>query len=128
MIPVDDLLAQPLSSSVGGRLRSGPSRQILTTFTAITSNSWPGSISRRRGSGPGWRPDQVAVPVAVRVVSGRVGPGTGWSASAWAVLSARATFASIPYQPRWALFIITLRIFVIWALATHGRDVATDRH
>jgi hypothetical protein len=33
-----------------------------------------------------------------------------------------------PYQPRWALFIITLRIFVIWALATHGRDVATDRY
>jgi hypothetical protein len=32
-----------------------------------------------------------------------------------------------PYHPRWALLIIVLGIFVNWALAAHGRDVATDR-
>jgi hypothetical protein len=37
MIPAHDLLAQPLSSWVGGR----PGRQVLITLaTAVTSNSW----------------------------------------------------------------------------------------
>ena len=33
-----------------------------------------------------------------------------------------------PYHPRWAPLIIALDIFVIWVLAAHGRDVATDRY
>ena len=45
-----------------------------------------------------------------------------------AVLSALANFAFIPYYPFWSLIIIALDIFVIWALATHGRDLATDRY
>ncbi|TCN35106.1 hypothetical protein EV644_117127 [Kribbella orskensis] len=40
-----------------------------------------------------------------------------------AVLSALANFAFIPYYPFWALTIIALDVFVIWALAAHGRDV-----
>jgi hypothetical protein len=40
-----------------------------------------------------------------------------------AVLSAFANFAFIPYYPFWALLIIALDIFVIWALAAHGRDL-----
>jgi len=42
-----------------------------------------------------------------------------------AVLSALASFAFIPYYPFWALVIIALDVFVIWALAAHGRDIAT---
>jgi hypothetical protein len=45
-----------------------------------------------------------------------------------AVLSALANFAFIPYYPFWALTVIALDIFVIWALAAHGHDVATDRY
>jgi hypothetical protein len=45
-----------------------------------------------------------------------------------AVLSAVANFAFIPYYPFWSLIIIALDIFVIWALATRGRDLATDRY
>jgi hypothetical protein len=45
-----------------------------------------------------------------------------------AVVSAVANFAFIPYYPFWAMTIIALDIFVIWALAAHGRDVATDRY
>jgi hypothetical protein len=41
-----------------------------------------------------------------------------------AVLSALANFAFVPYYPFWALLIIALDVFVIWALAAHGRDVA----
>jgi hypothetical protein len=41
-----------------------------------------------------------------------------------AVLSAIANFLFIPYYPFWSLLIITLDIFVIWAVAAHGREVA----
>ena len=41
-----------------------------------------------------------------------------------AVLSALANFAFIPYYPFWALTVIAIDVFVIWALAAHGRDVA----
>jgi hypothetical protein len=40
-----------------------------------------------------------------------------------AVLSAIANFLWIPYYPFWALTVITLDIFVIWALAAHGREL-----
>ena len=40
------------------------------------------------------------------------------------VLSALANFAFIPYYPFWSLLIITLDIFVIWALATYRRAPA----
>jgi hypothetical protein len=37
-----------------------------------------------------------------------------------AVLSAIANFLWLPYYPFWALTIITLDVFVIWAIAVHG--------
>jgi hypothetical protein len=40
-----------------------------------------------------------------------------------AVLSAIVNFLWLPYYPLWALAVITLDIFVIWALAVHGRDL-----
>jgi hypothetical protein len=40
-----------------------------------------------------------------------------------AVISAIANFAFLPYYPFWALTIITLDIFVIWALAAHGGEL-----
>ncbi|WP_244927965.1 hypothetical protein [Nocardioides sp. W7] len=40
-----------------------------------------------------------------------------------AVLSALSNFAFIPYYPFWSLAIIALDVFIIWALAAHGRDV-----
>ena len=40
-----------------------------------------------------------------------------------AVLSAIANFLFIPYYPFWALLIIALDIFVIWAIAAHGCDM-----
>ena len=39
------------------------------------------------------------------------------------VLSAFANFAWIPYYPFWALTIILLDVFVIWALAAHGGEL-----
>jgi hypothetical protein len=37
-----------------------------------------------------------------------------------AVLSAIANFGFIPYYPVWALFIIALDVFIIWAIARSG--------
>ena len=41
-----------------------------------------------------------------------------------ATLSALVNFFFIPFYPFWALAVITLDIFVIWALAAHGRALA----
>ena len=41
-----------------------------------------------------------------------------------AVLSAIANFLFIPYYPFWSLLIIAVDVFVIWAIAAHGREVA----
>ena len=40
-----------------------------------------------------------------------------------AVLSALSMFGFIPYYPFWAIVIIALDVFVIWALTAHGRDI-----
>jgi hypothetical protein len=41
-----------------------------------------------------------------------------------ASLSAIGNFVTIPEYPFWAIVMLTLDIFVIWALTVHGRDVA----
>jgi hypothetical protein len=38
-------------------------------------------------------------------------------------LSAIAAFASIPYSPIWSLVVLTVDIFIIWALLAHGREM-----
>ena len=40
-----------------------------------------------------------------------------------AVLSATTNFLFIPYYPLWAIIVLTLDIFVIWALAAHGGEL-----
>jgi hypothetical protein len=40
-----------------------------------------------------------------------------------AVLSALTNFSFIPYYPFWSLAIVTLDVFIIWALVAHGRDI-----
>jgi hypothetical protein len=45
-----------------------------------------------------------------------------------AMLSALANFLFIPYYPFWALTVIALDVFVIWALAAHGREVRDDAY
>ena len=42
-----------------------------------------------------------------------------------AVISAVLNFMWLPYYPLWSLLIIALDVFVIWALAAHGRDIAS---
>ena len=42
-----------------------------------------------------------------------------------AAISAVLNFMWLPYYPFWSMVIIALDVFVIWALAGHGRDIAT---
>jgi hypothetical protein len=44
-----------------------------------------------------------------------------------AVISAITNFLWIPYYPFWAILIITLDVFVIWALAAHGGELREPR-
>jgi hypothetical protein len=41
-----------------------------------------------------------------------------------AVLWALIAFAWLPWYPVWAILLIAISVFVIWALTAHGRDVA----
>jgi hypothetical protein len=70
----------------------------------------------------------------IHLVVGVVVAFAGWgllSGRTWAravaitlaVLSAIANFLFIPYYPFWSLLIITLDVFVIWAVAVHGGDM-----
>ncbi|MCE7884226.1 MAG: hypothetical protein DYH08_10255 [Actinobacteria bacterium ATB1] len=43
-----------------------------------------------------------------------------------AALSAIAAFFWLPWYPIWAIIVIAIDIFVIWALTVHGRDIAED--
>jgi hypothetical protein len=38
----------------------------------------------------------------------------------------RRADVGVPYYPVWSLLIIALSIFVIWALAGHGRELVRD--
>lgn len=45
---------------------------------------------------------------------------------ALAGLSALLNFVWLPYYPIWAIAIIALDVFVIWALTVHGRDITNE--
>jgi hypothetical protein len=70
----------------------------------------------------------------IHLVVGLIVAFAGWgllSGRTWArvvgltvaLLSAIANFLFIPYYPFWALTIITLDIFVIWAITAHGGEL-----
>lgn len=40
-----------------------------------------------------------------------------------ATVSAIVNFAFLPWYPIWAIVMITVDVFVIWALTVHGRDI-----
>ena len=69
----------------------------------------------------------------IHLLVGAVVAFAGWgllSGQTWArvvgitlaALSATANFLFIPYYPFWSILIIAVNIFVIWALAAHGRQ------
>jgi hypothetical protein len=70
----------------------------------------------------------------IHLVAGLIVAFAGWgllSGRTWArvvaitlaVISATANFLFLPYYPFWALLVIALDVFVIWALTAHGHDL-----
>jgi hypothetical protein len=63
----------------------------------------------------------IVLAAAIGLLSGRT-----WARAVGvvlAVLSALVNFAFLPYYPIWSLVVITLDVFIIWALVAHGRDI-----
>ena len=75
----------------------------------------------------GWGWIVLIVGIIVFLAGFAVWTGAMWArivGIAVASLSAVANFFFIPYYPIWALTIMVLDIFVIWALAAHGKALA----
>jgi hypothetical protein len=73
-----------------------------------------------------WGWIHLLVGVLIAVAGFFVLQGTAWAR--WlgigiAAVSAILNFMWLPYYPIWSLLIIALDVFVIWALAVHGRDI-----
>ena len=52
--------------------------------------------------------------------------GAMWARVVGIIVAAIATianFAWLPWYPLWSVIIITVSVFVIWALSVHGRDI-----
>jgi hypothetical protein len=55
--------------------------------------------------------------------------GAVWARTIGVILagfSALLNFIWLPYYPLWSIVVITLDVFVIWALTAHGRDIVKD--
>ncbi len=75
-----------------------------------------------------WGWIHLIVGVLVVVAGFFVFQGAVWARAVGigvAVISAVLNFMWLPYYPLWSLLIIALDVFVIWALAAHGRDIAS---
>ena len=74
----------------------------------------------------GWGWIHLLVGVLVACAGVAVMAGQTWGrvvGITLAVVSALTNFAFIPYYPFWSLTVIALDVFVVWALALHGRDI-----
>jgi hypothetical protein len=75
-----------------------------------------------------WGWIHLIVGVLVAVAGFFVFRGAVWARAVGigiAAISAVLNFMWLPYYPFWSMLIIALDVFVIWALAVHGRDIAT---
>ena len=88
----------------------------------VAADSYPFRLST-----PTWGWIDLIVGVLVASAGWAVFSGRMWGRVVGiilATLSAVANFLFIPYYPFWAILIIVLDVFVIWALAVHGREMA----
>jgi hypothetical protein len=89
-------------------------------FFVFTSNNYLISVDVTA-----WGWIHLIAGVVVALAGFYVLTGAAWARAIGillAALSAIANFLFIPYYPFWSLLMIALDIFVIWALARHGRE------
>jgi hypothetical protein len=74
----------------------------------------------------GWGWTHLLIGIVVFLAGLGVLAGQVWARTVGVIValaSAILNFMFIPIYPLWAIVIITLDIFVIWALTAHGRDI-----
>ena len=74
-----------------------------------------------------WGWIHVILGIVIMVAGFFVFQGATWArivAVILAVVAAVLSFAWLPYYPVWAILFIAISIGVIWALTTHGHDLA----
>jgi hypothetical protein len=103
--------------------------QIFAGLVAIFTNEFYVTTSRYlfQFDVTTWGWIHLLVGVILLAAAGGLLSGRTWARAlgvVLAMLSALANFAFLPYYPIWSLIIITLDVFVIWALVAHGRDMA----
>jgi hypothetical protein len=88
----------------------------------VAPNSYPFEVTTAT-----WGWINLIVGVLVAAAGWAVFSGRTWGRIVGiilAALSALANFLFLPYYPFWAILIIVLDVFVIWALAVHGQEMA----
>ncbi len=103
--------------------------QGLDGLAAIIRHSWyvvaPNYVYDLDVRGWGWI--HLVLGIVLLLAGFAVFSGKLWARAIgifFAVCSAVANFLFIPYYPLWALLIIALDVFVIWALASPRRSAA----
>lgn len=103
--------------------------QVIAGITAIVKDKFfattPNYLLTFDVSGWGWI--HLAFGALLVVAGFFVLRGDVWARAVAIVLvslSAIANFLFLPYYPFWALVVIAIDVFVIWALATYGRRAA----
>jgi hypothetical protein len=127
--------APPSGAAIGFTIFAGVlmamsgSFQLLTGLVALFQDEFyvttPNYVVQFDATTWGWI--QLLVGLLVLCAGFAVLSGQTWGRVVGIILaagSALANFAFIPYYPFWAITIIALDVFVILALAAHGRDIA----
>ncbi len=73
-----------------------------------------------------WGWTHLILGVVVLLAGFGVFTGAVWARTVGVILagiSGLVAFAWLPYFPVWAILIVTLSVFTIWALTVHGRDI-----
>jgi len=106
--------------------------QVIAGLVALFQNEFyvttPNYIFQFDATAWGWI--HLLLGIVVGVAGWALLAGRAWGrvvAITVAAISAVANFAFLPYYPLWALTIITLDVLVIWAIATHGKDIRSAR-
>jgi hypothetical protein len=75
----------------------------------------------------GWGWIHLIIGIVVVLAGFALFSGAAWARVVGIIMasvSAIANFLFIPFYPIWSLLIIAIDVFVIWALAAHGRALA----
>jgi hypothetical protein len=78
----------------------------------------------------GWGWVQLLAGIIVLLAGVSLFKGAVWARTVAVIIvgvSAIGNFMTVPYYPLWSLAVLLIDIVIIWALTTHGRDIAASR-